>query len=358
VTELADVSTVPAKMTAFQLTGWQQPPEYVEVDVPRPGAGEVLLKMAGVGLCHSDFLFMEAPAGTLPYRLPFTLGHENAGWVAALGPGVTGLELGTPVLVAGVHGCGHCPFCLRGHDNYCVDSWQGRGYGEDGGLAPYLAVPRRELVPLSGLDPRRAAPLTDAGATSYHAVKRVLPKLVPGSTAVVIGVGGLGAYAVQYLRLLSPARVVAVDVAAGRLTLAKDLGAHETVLSAGGDAADTVAAVKAAIGGAGAEGVFDFVGTDATMATALGSATTLGAVAIVGAGGGKAQVSWETVPRECDVFIPMAASIADLHEVVALAETGAVRIEVEQFAFDRAAEAYRRFHDGELRSRAVVLPNG
>ncbi len=134
------------------------------------------IKVAGVGLCHSDFLFLDTPPGIIPWSLPFTLGHESAGWVEQLGDGVDDLEPGQPVAVAGIHSCGRCEFCLRGHDNYCPRGASGRGYGEDGGLAKYLLVPRRELVPLRTLDPRRVGPLTDAGATSYHAVKRALPE--------------------------------------------------------------------------------------------------------------------------------------------------------------------------------------
>ncbi len=115
----------------------------------------------------------------IPWKLPFTLGHESAGWVEQLGADVHDLELGQPVAVAGIHSCGRCQYCLRGHDNYCPRGASGRGYGEDGGLAHFLVVPRRELVPLTSLDPRRVGPLTDAGATSYHAVKRALSKLIP-----------------------------------------------------------------------------------------------------------------------------------------------------------------------------------
>ncbi len=342
-----------ATMQAYRLTGWQQPAQFCEVEVPAPGRDAVLVKVAGVGLCHSDFIFMDSPAGALPYDLPFTLGHEITGWVEQPGADVDDLAPGQAVAVAGIHSCGRCRFCLRGADNYCVHGWKGRGYGEDGGLASYVVVPRRELVALPSLEPSRAAPLTDAGATSYHAVKKVLPKLTAGSSAVVIGVGGLGSFAVQWLRLLSPARVVAVDVSARRLDLARELGAHETVQS------DRAVArrLAAVLGPDRAAGVFDFVGSDATAALALGAADTLGSVAIVGAAGGTAHVKWLGVPFECEVFIPQAATIADLHEVVALAEQGEVRIEVERFAFDEAPSAYARFRAGDLRGRAVVVPN-
>ena len=338
-----------ATMNAYRLLDWQKA-GFADVPVPEPGPGEARIRVAGVGLCHTDLHFLEAPAGVFPYDVPFTLGHENGGYVDALGPGVTGLAEGDAVVAAGVHSCGHCDFCLRGHDNYCPLGSSGRGYGHDGGLAEYLVVPARELVPLGSLDPVRAAPLTDAGATSYHAVKKVLPKLIPGSTAVVIGAGGLGGYAVQYLRLLSATRVVAVDVAAHRLDFAREVGAHETVVSD-----DTTAAqLRELTGGAGAEAVFDFVGTDATMRLALAAAATLGTVAIVGAGGGTVSVGWGALPLECELWIPMGATIADLREVIALAEQDALRIEVETFPFEQTAQAYEKFATGELRSRAVV----
>ena len=337
-------------MTALRLEAWGEPARFADVPVPRPGPGEVLLRMAAVGLCHTDLHFLEAAPGAFPYDLPFTLGHENVGWVEQPGVGVDDLAPGTAVAVAGVHSCGRCTTCLRGADNYCPQGWRGRGYGDDGGLATFLAVPRRELVPIGDLDPWAAAPLTDAGATSYHVVAKVRPKLVPGSTAVVIGAGGLGGYAVQHLRLITPARVVAVDVDPARLETARSLGAHEVLPSDRG----TAAAVRALTDGQGAEAVLDFVGTDATARTALRCARAMGSVALVGAGGGTAPVGWGRVPLECEVFVPMGATLADLHQVVTLARSGALRMDVEVFPFERAPEAYEQFGAGELRARAVV----
>jgi propanol-preferring alcohol dehydrogenase len=177
---------------AYRLLDWQQP-DFDDVADPEPGPGEVLVRVGGVGLCHSDVLFLESPAGVLPYDVPFTLGHETAGWVEASGEGVDDLAVGDAVAVACMSPCWSCRWCARGADNYCVDSWRGRGFGRDGGLAPLIAVNRREVVPLGTLDPRIVAPLTDAGATSYHAVQRVRAKLPTNdATVVVIGVGGLG----------------------------------------------------------------------------------------------------------------------------------------------------------------------
>ena len=158
-------------MKAIRLTAWEQPRRARRVAVPEPGPGEVLVRVAGAGLCHSDLHLMHWPAGTLPYELPFTLGHEVAGTVAALGPGADGLEPGEPVLVYGPWGCGRCRACSVGAEHLCERARPGRGagLGRDGGLAEYMVVPSPLTVPLDGLDPVAAAPLADAGLTPYHA---------------------------------------------------------------------------------------------------------------------------------------------------------------------------------------------
>jgi propanol-preferring alcohol dehydrogenase len=338
-------------MRAYRLTDWQQP-GFVEVPVPAVGRGQVRVQVGGVGLCHSDILFLDSPAGVLPYDLPFTLGHEIAGWVDAVGEGVEDVAVETPVAVACMSPCGECRNCRRGADNYCVDSWHGRGFGMDGGLASHVVVGAGQVVPLGDLDPTVVAPLTDAGATSYHAVKRTLPKLDADSTVAVIGVGGLGAYAVQWLRILTSARIVAVEARPERLDAATALGAHEVIEAGEG----LSRRLREAIGGQGADAIYDFVGNDATMNAAMRNAATLGSVAIVGQGFGSYPLTWGGVAHDVDVFVPQGATIAELGEVIDLAKSGDVVVEVEQFGFDRAAEAYSRLREGTLNGRAVVLP--
>jgi threonine dehydrogenase-like Zn-dependent dehydrogenase/uncharacterized membrane protein (UPF0127 family) len=226
-------------MRAYQLLDWQRA-GFGEAPVAEPGPGQVRVRIGGAGLCHSDLLFLDAPPGRWPFVLPMTLGHENAGWIDRVGLGVERLAEGDAVLLETHWWCGRCEFCRRGADNYCARGFgRAHGVGAPGGLAAYLVTEAQQCVPLGALEPIDVAPLADAGRTSYHAVKRALPKLVPGSTAVVIGVGGLGGYAVQWLRALSPARVIAVDVHPGRLKAAEELGA-EVVVRAGADAADAL----------------------------------------------------------------------------------------------------------------------
>ncbi|MEU2335432.1 NAD(P)-dependent alcohol dehydrogenase [Streptomyces sp. NPDC006654] len=346
-------------MWAFQLVGWQQPPELREVPVPEPGPGQVLVRVAGAGACHSDLHVMGAP-GPLPgfTDLPLTLGHENAGRVAQLGAGVTGFAPGDPVLVYGSWGCGVCVECRQGRENYCQNlagQGPGLGGGHHGGMAEYLLVPAaRHLVPLGGLDPCRAAPLSDAALTGYHAVKRSLHLLGPGSTAVVIGAGGLGQMTIQILRALSAATtVVAVDIDPGKRETAMRLGADEALLP--GDGA--VARIKDMTAGQGAELVLDMVGADPTLRMAAQVARVLGHLTIVGLGGGVLPVNFSSPPHECSVAAPYWGSLTELMDVVTLAQQEKIEVVVEHFPLDRAAEAYRLLHDGRIQGRAVITPH-
>jgi alcohol dehydrogenase, propanol-preferring len=344
---------------AFQFIEWQKPGQLREVPVPEPGPGQILVKIGGAGACHSDLHLMEIPAGTRSFKLPFTLGHENAGWVEKLGPGTAGLKPGDPVIVYGPWGCGLCMNCRMGMENYCEKPGgptPGGLAGYDGGMAPYLLVPAvRFLVPLGSLDPRDAAPLSDAALTSYHAIKRSLHLLGPGSTAVVIGAGGLGQMAVQILRALSAATtVVAVDTAADKLELAKRMGADEGLLS--GDKA--VKRVQGMTRGQGAELVLDMVGVNATLQMAAQVSRVLGHLTIVGIGGGALPVSFSSPRHECSVASPFWGSIPELIDVVNLAQTGKIKMLVEHFPLERAGEAYHLLHDGKIMGRAVITPNG
>lgn len=347
-------------MRAYQFVGWGKQPEFRDVPVPEPGPGQVLIRVAGAGACHSDLHLMDFPAGKLPYDLPFTIGHENSGWVEAAGAGVERFAKGDPVLVYGPWGCGTCRLCQMGYETYCERSAElrnaGGGLGRDGGMAPYMLVPKaRWLVPLpASLDPRTAAPLADAGLTPYHAVKRALPYLPGGATAVVIGAGGLGQMGVQFLRVLSGARVVALDTSDAKLATARDLGADEALRP--GD--DAVKRVKEATRGEGAEVVIDFVGSDQTLALAARLARRLSQITIVGIAGGTLPVSFFAVPQECAIATTYWGTLPELTEVLALAAMQRVRLEAEVFPLERAPEAYQRMREGRLHARAVIAPNG
>lgn len=346
-------------MKALQYRTVGAAPEVVTVPDPEPGPGQVLLKVTAAGVCHSDIAVMSWPAEGFPYELPLTLGHEGVGTVAALGAGVGGLEEGDSVAVYGPWGCGACAPCAQGKENYCLRADElgirPPGLGAPGSMAEYMLVDdARHLVPINGLDPVATVPLTDAGLTPYHAIKRSLPKLVPGSTAVVIGTGGLGHVAIQLLRAMSATRVIALDVSEDKLELARKVGAHEAILSNG----EAAGKLKEMTGGIGAEAVFDFVGVQPTVELAGAVAAIEGDVTIVGIGGGTLPVGFGATNFEVSVTAPYWGSRGELIEVLDLARAGAVSVHTETYSLDDAPLAYERLHDGKINGRAVILPNG
>lgn len=347
-------------MKAMQLTAWKSAPEVREVPEPDPGPDQVVIRVAGAGACHSDLhLLHDFEAGLVPWNLPFTLGHENTGWVHALGAGATGFDVGEPVAVYGAWGCGRCKRCQVGMENYCERASLlgvgGGGLGVDGGMAEFMLVPAsRLLIPLGDLDPVDAAPLTDAGLTPYHAVRRSLPKLMPGTTAVVIGIGGLGHLAVQILRTLTTARIVAVDTRREALELAERSGADHIVRS--GDTAANE--IRELTKGLGADVVIDFVGAEPTLTLASTVARPLSDITVVGIAGGTYPFGFFTVPYEASMASTYWGSRPELMELLELARAGRITAEVHRFALDDGPQVYERLAAGELTGRAVVVPNG
>jgi propanol-preferring alcohol dehydrogenase len=348
-------------MHALQLPAWKSEPVLVDLPDPHPGPGEVVIKVGGAGACHSDLHLMhDFEAGLLPWSPPFTLGHENAGWVHEVGAGVTDLAVGTPVAVYGPWGCGRCPRCQLGIETYCENVAAaptpagGGGLGLDGGMAELMLIPAaRFLVPLpDGLEPVTAAPLTDAGLTPYHAVRRSWSKLPPGSTAVVIGVGGLGHLAVQILKATTAARVIAVDLRQEALDLATDSGADLTLVA--DDGATT--AIRDHTGGRGADVVLDFVGADATLRLGAAATRMLGDFTIVGIAGGTLPVSFFSVPYEVSIQTTYWGTRPELVEVLDLAARGLLRPHVTTFPLEKAAEVYVDLAAGHIPGRAVVVP--
>lgn len=343
-------------MRALRMVGFGREPELMEVPDPRPGPGEVVVKVGGAGACHSDLHVLYELDASAVWQMPMTLGHESAGWVHSFGSGVDGLDEGDPVAVYGAWGCGLCARCAVGVENYCErpSLIGGGGLGADGGMADYLLVPhQRHLLALpEGLDPVAAAPLTDAGLTPYHAIRRSWPKLTPEATCVLIGVGGLGHIAVQIARATTAAQVIAVDVRPEALDLARKVGAHHAVPS--GDSA--AAAVRELTGGRGADVVIDFVGATATLDLARAVARTMADVTIVGIGGGQVPLGFFTQPYEVSIATTYWGSRPELAELLALAAGGQVTTERALYSLDDAARAYRDLHDGRVTGRAVVVP--
>ncbi len=346
-------------MRAVVFTDYETFPSLHEVERPVPGPGEVLLKVAGAGACHSDVAIYKEFTATSPVSLApgFVLGHENSGWIEELGAGVSGLRIGDAYLVYGPIGCGRCKPCSLGQDTYCENAasmpYMGLGLGRDGGMAEYVVVPARNLVPLGDADPVAAAPLSDAALTSYHAIKNSLPNLGGGGKfALVIGLGGLGQMAVQILTALTGATVIATDTKPDAMRRAEANGA---VTVAGGE--DQVAEIRALAGGRGVDAAFDFVGVTPTIKAAQASMAQGGRLTVVGIANGATEWSFFTAPYESTISNTYWGTIADLHDVVAMYRAGQIRPDVELFSMDDALEAYRRLESGELSGRAVVVPH-
>jgi alcohol dehydrogenase, propanol-preferring len=338
-------------MKAAVLHAIGEPLRIEEVPTPRPGPGQVLVKIAAAGVCHSDL--HQQDGSVPPHRIPLIMGHENAGWVAGLGPGAEGLAEGDPVVVYGGWGCGQCRFCLGGQEQLC-DGARWAGLGPDGGYAEYLLVPAtRHLLPAGRLDLVQAAGLTDAGLSSYRAVKKALPHLPAGTAAVVIGAGGLGQYGIQYLKLMTSATVIALETSPVRRQLALSLGADHAI---DGSAADAPSQIRDLSGGQGPAAVLDFVGIDATMKLGLAVLTRQGLLVLVGLAGGTVPVGFFTQPSEAAITTSTWGSRNDLAEVVSLAQQGKVTATTESHRLDDINQVLERLEHGLIEGRAVVVP--
>jgi len=344
-------------MKAVQYREIGKGPELVEIEKPEPSAGQIRLRVTAAGLCHSDWFLMDTPEEQYTYGLPLTLGHEGVGVIDKLGGGVDGFEVGDPYAIYGPWGCGMCQACAQGAENYCPYAAEmgitPPGLGAPGAMAEFVIIDdQRHLVPLGDLDPVQTVSLTDAGLTPYHAIKAALHKLTPGSTAVVIGVGGLGHVGVQILRTLTQSTIIAMDITEDKLDLAREVGAHHAIISDDGAAEK----VRELTNGLGAEAVFDFVGAPPTTDLARQVVAINGFIHIVGIGGGTLATGFFSTPFGATVRAPYWGTRGELMEVLDLARAEALTVHVERFDFDHAVEAYRKLHEGTIRGRAVVVP--
>lgn len=346
------------KMRAFRLHEFGTPPRWATVDIPDPPEGGYLVSVEAVGLCRSDLYIVDmtpAQARAVGWAAPFTLGHEIAGVVQSAGPGADQSPVGRRVLVDSGAFCGSCFHCRTGADNNCVRASAGRGYGVDGGLADYVTVPsRNSFHVVDDLDPHDAAPLCDAAATAFHGLDRVLPLLDEEATLVIVGLGGLGSYALQAAKHLSSARVVAVDIDDTRADIGTSLGADEFVTEV--DLSRLVADAARSDRG-GVDAVLDFVGTSKTVSGGVASVRPGGAYGLIGSGGGslRSERGWYfDLPRDGSVFTYQGSSRCDVASVIELARAGVFSVPIEVFPADRIDGAYRRLRESAVIGRSVA----
>jgi len=339
-------------MKAALMREYHRPLELVDRAVPEPSAPtDVLVRIGGAGVCATDLHAIEGlmePAGV---TLPRVLGHENAGWVEETGAGVTTVAKGDAVLVYPPFSCGLCVSCRRGNDMHCVRH-EFTGLSVDGGFADYVLVSERSLLRLpDGVEPASVAPHSDAGLTAYHAVRRLAPLAVPGTTAVVIGVGGVGHIALQLIRELGSSATIAVDTDARRRFLAAELGAGDVL-----DGNGSVDAVRELTGGRGADLVFDFVGTDQSHADAAAMLARGGTYSVIGYGGMISIPSASLVVNEHAVVGNLVGTWVDLYELLQLHAAGRVVLKTEVHPLASVNEVLQKLRDGEVTGRAVLVP--
>ncbi|MEA2332411.1 MAG: NAD+-dependent secondary alcohol dehydrogenase Adh1 [Thermoleophilaceae bacterium] len=310
------------------------------------------MKVEGAGVCATDLHTIDGEMEPAGVTLPRVLGHENAGRVAAVGDLVSTVSVGDPVLLYPPFSCGLCVSCRRGVEMLC-ERHEFTGLTVDGGFAEYVVVAERSVVKLPpNVEPAEVAPHADAGITAYHAVKRVAHLALPGTTAVVIGVGGVGHVGLQLLRELGSSVVVGIDSNAQRRALAAELRADEALDSKG-----AVDAVRDLTDGRGADLVIDFVGSDETHADGLGMLARGGTYSMVGFGGIVSVPSAALVGGEQSLVANLVGSWIDLWEVLQLHSRGKLTLKTEMHPLDDVNEVLARLREGQVTGRAVLVPD-
>jgi NAD+-dependent secondary alcohol dehydrogenase Adh1 len=341
-------------MKAVRLHGYHQQP--VVDDVPEPsvkGPLDVVVKIGGAGVCRTDLHIIEGQwAEAMDPALPYTIGHENAGWVHEVGSAVTNVAVGDTVILHPTPTCGLCRACRAGQDMHCVES-SFPGLDSDGGMAEYLLTSARACVKLDpSTQPKDVAALADAGITAYHAVRKALPLLYPGTTAVVIGAGGLGHIGIQCLAALTAAKIIVVDRNPDALKLAGELGATDTVVADG----NHVSGVQDLTNGAGADVVLDFVAEQGAEKDGFAMTARAGSYYVIGYGGQVEIPTLDIIATERNIVGNIVGTYNELAELMDLAQAGKVTLHTKTYPLDAAVDAVADLDAGRVRGRAILVP--
>jgi NAD+-dependent secondary alcohol dehydrogenase Adh1 len=341
-------------MRAVRLHEFHQPPVVDEVPEPKiSGPLDVIVKIGGAGVCRTDLHIIEgqwdAAMGT---PLPYILGHENAGWVHEAGSAVTNVAVGDTVILHPTPTCGLCRPCRAGDDMHCENA-SFPGLSRDGGMAEYLLTSARACIKLNPQTrPQDVAALADAGITAYHAVRKALPLLYPGTSCVVIGAGGLGHIGIQCLATLTATTIIVVDANPDALKLASELGAHHTVVADGAQRD----AVLDLTGGRGANVVLDFVAEQGAEADGWAMTGRAGSYYVIGYGGTVHIPTLDIISTERNIIGNIVGTYNELAELMALAQAGKVTLHTRTYPLDAAADALSDLDAGRVRGRAILVP--
>lgn len=341
-------------MRAVQVVGYHQNLEMTEVPVPdATGPFDVIVRIGGAGVCRTDLHILEGQwQEKSGVALPYTIGHENAGWVHAVGSAVTNVAEGDKVIVHPLITCGLCRACRSGDDVHCESS-AFPGISSNGGYAEYLKTSARSVVRLAdSLDPAGVAALADAGLTAYHVAAKAARRLTPRDRCVVIGAGGLGHIGIQVLKALSPAELIVVDRNADAVKLAVSIGADHGIVAAG----NHVEEVLQLTGGLGAEVVVDFVGEGGSTAEGIAMTRPAGDYHVVGYGENVNVPTIDIISAEKNIIGNLVGSYNDLQDLMALAARGAVTLHTQTYALDDFQSAIDDLNAGRVRGRAILVP--
>ncbi|OZE88997.1 alcohol dehydrogenase [Rhodococcoides fascians] len=341
-------------MRAVQVVGYHKNLEMTEVPIPEvQGPLDVIVRIGGAGVCRTDLHILEGQwAEKSGVTLPYTIGHENAGWVHAVGSAVTNVREGDKVILHPLVTCGLCRACRSGDDVHCETS-DFPGIDTNGGYADYLRTNARTVVKIDdSLEPSAVAALADAGLTAYHAAAKAARRLTPRDKCVVIGAGGLGHIGIQVLEALSPAELIVIDRNADAVKLALTLGADHAVVADGSQ----VDQVMELTGGFGAEVVLDFVGENGSTAEGLAMTRRAGDYHVIGYGENVDVPTIDLVSAEKNIIGNLVGSYNDLCDLMSLAARGAVNLHTQTYALDDFQSAIDDLDNGRVRGRAILVP--
>jgi NAD+-dependent secondary alcohol dehydrogenase Adh1 len=341
-------------MRAVRVTGYHQPLQLQ--DVPEPevtGPHDVIVRIGGAGVCRTDLHILEGQwAEKSQVGLPYTIGHENAGWVEAIGSAVSNVREGDKVILHPLITCGLCRACRAGDDVHCENS-QFPGIDTDGGYADFLKTSARSCVKIDeSLEPADVAALADAGLTAYHAAAKAAARLRAGDRCVVIGAGGLGHIGIQVLHAISPAELIVLDRNPDAVKLALSIGADHAVVADGNE----VEQVHQLTGGHGAEVVIDFVGEGGSTAKGLAMTRRAGDYLVVGYGENVDVPTIDLISTEINILGNLVGSYNDLVELMALAAQQKVTLHTAKYALEDFQSAIDDLDGGRVRGRAILVP--